>query len=78
MRYFDDVQSARIIAKRVRDWKKLEMIAQEYRCLFAGINISISFYNQIDVERICDRSNDHDTHVTADVWQKYTCFSKNA
>jgi hypothetical protein len=43
------------------------MIAQEYTCPFSGINISISSYNQIDVERICDRSNDHDTYVTAEV-----------
>jgi hypothetical protein len=48
MRYFSDAERARIIMKRERDWKKLEVIAQEYACPFAKISNSISSYNQIE------------------------------
>ena len=48
MRYFSDVEHATIITKRVRDWKELEMITQEYTCPFAAISNSISAYNQIE------------------------------
>ncbi len=48
MRYFINVERATIVMERVRDSKKLEMIAQEYTCLFATISNSISAYNQIE------------------------------
>ncbi len=47
MRYFSDIERATIITNRVRDWKILEIVAQEYTCPFAAISNSISTYNQI-------------------------------
>ncbi len=65
MRYFIDVIRATIITKRVRDWKKLEMIAQEYTCPFATISNSIYAYNQIEQREfvICQTIMTH-------IWQQ--------
>ncbi len=67
MKSFGNVTHATIITKRVSDCKKLEIIAQEYTYRFAAISISICSYNQNRIERICDRSNDYDTHMTTEV-----------
>ena len=47
MRYFSGVERTTIITKRVKDWEKLKMIAQEYTCPFAAISNPIYAYNQI-------------------------------
>jgi hypothetical protein len=64
-RYFSNVAHATIITKIVRDWKKLEMIAQEYTYPFASISISISSYNQIEQREFLIRQTTM-THV----WQQ--------
>ena len=66
MTYSSGVERATIIIKSVRDWKKLEIIAQQYTCPFAAINNSIYAYNQIE-QKICDRPNDHNTRMTTEI-----------